>query len=77
MLPEIQLPDRKIIVVDRTKIYSNLIKSLKYIYHEESMRLLIILFFINSLPIAITSNLFSFYIDQSLNAKSSMALFLI
>ena len=63
--------------ISKQELYDSAVNNLTYIYRNQSMRWLIILFFINSLPIAITSNLFSFYIDESLAAKSSMALFLI
>ena len=46
------------------------------IYNHKPMRSLIILFFINSFPLAISSNLFSFYVDQVLVAKSLQGMFL-
>jgi Na+/melibiose symporter-like transporter len=52
-------------------------RSLSYIYNNKSLRLLIILFFINSIPLAITSNLFAFYVDKVLLAKDLQATFLI
>lgn len=55
----------------------NPLANLVYIYKKQSMRWLIILFFVNSLPVAITSNLFAFYVDETLKAKSATALFLI
>jgi GPH family glycoside/pentoside/hexuronide:cation symporter len=57
--------------------FSNPFRSLNYIYHHKSLRLLIILFFINSIPLAITSNLFTFYVDQVLLAKDLQAAYLV
>ena len=56
---------------------SHPLQSLSYIYNNKPSRLLIILFFINSMPIAITSNLFSFYVDQVLLAKDFQAIYLL
>lgn len=57
--------------------FANSFRSLNYIYHHKSLRLLIILFFINSIPLAITSNLFTFYVDQVLLAKDLQATYLV
>ena len=57
--------------------FANPFRSLNYIYHHKSLRLLIILFFINSIPLAITSNLFTFYVDQVLLAKDLQAAYLV
>ena len=53
------------------------VDSLKQIFKNHSMRQLIIVFFINSLPVAISANLFSFYVEQSLMAKDSSPIFLL
>ncbi len=55
----------------------NYIDNLKYVFKNKSMTSLIVLFFINSLPVGITSNLFSFYVDETLKAKPSTSFFLI
>jgi len=57
--------------------FANPFRSLNYIYHHKSLRLLIILFFINSIPLVITSNLFTFYVDQVLLAKDLQAAYLV
>jgi glycoside/pentoside/hexuronide:cation symporter, GPH family len=57
--------------------FSNPFQSLNYIYHHKSLKLLIILFFINSIPLAITSNLFTFYVDHVLVAKDLQAAYLV
>jgi Na+/melibiose symporter-like transporter len=51
------------------------ISSIIYILKNPQMKGLLLLFFINSLPVAITSNLIIFYIDQILGAKDSSPLF--
>jgi GPH family glycoside/pentoside/hexuronide:cation symporter len=57
--------------------HNNFISNFRYIYNQAEMRWLIILFFINSIPIAITANLFNFYVDDFLHVKNLTALFLI
>lgn len=57
--------------------YKTTVSNLHYVYKNSSLRWLIVIFFINSLPVAITSNLLSFYVDKSLGSQGSMPLFLI
>jgi GPH family glycoside/pentoside/hexuronide:cation symporter len=73
-LPKITL--QKSVSVNRS-MYKLTIERLIYVFSNSSMRWLIIIFFINTMPVAITSNLLSFYLDKTLNAENSMALFLI
>lgn len=73
-LPKLSLKDR---ANKGENFYQTTINNLYYVYKNASLRWLIIIFFINSLPIAITSNLLSFYVDKSLGSQDSMLLFLI
>ncbi len=56
--------------------YANTIEQLGYIFKRSSMRSLILIFFINAIPVAITSNLLTFYVDKVLCAEESMPVFL-
>lgn len=58
-------------------LLSTTIDKLYSVLKNLSMRWLILIFFINALPVAITSNLIIFYVDQTLDAQESMPLFLI
>jgi len=51
-------------------------KKILFIFSDKSMRWVLLLFFINTLPISITSNLFSFYAEEVLESKNYTSLFL-
>jgi GPH family glycoside/pentoside/hexuronide:cation symporter len=51
-------------------------KDLKFIWQEKTLRKFIIIFFLNALPMAITANVFSFYVELTLNRKADTGLFL-
>jgi len=53
-----------------------LVQKLIYVWKQPQLRLLIMVFFINAIPIGITSNLFSFYVEQVLEQKKMMPVFL-
>lgn len=54
-----------------------LLKKIQYVLTAPKMRFLLILFFLNAMPVAITSNLFNFYIDDVLGAKDQASIFLV
>ncbi len=52
------------------------ITDLKFIWQTPILRKLIMIFFLNSLPMAITANVFSFYVELTLARKADTGLFL-
>jgi Na+/melibiose symporter-like transporter len=68
------IPSRKNFTKSRQ--IQNPSKKIVYIFSNQPLRWILLLFFVNTLPISITSNLFSFYVEEVLEGKNFTSFFL-